>query len=299
MHLIAACSDCRRQYRVEGCAPGRKMRCACGGLVTVPSEVRGLDARVVRCSSCGAPREKSAASCGACGSDFTLHERDLHTVCPECLARIGDHAKFCHHCGIGIAPEPFSAGTGTKMLCPACSAEPAPRLIAREVGSESRVPFFECPACAGVWLNREIFAELIGKCREAGEAASAAWLFPKTHVLGESDGTKATAARFYRKCPTCSEVMARRNFADVSGVIVDACAAHGAWFDCNELAAILKWVREGGMERSAGARRLAGNPAAGQRRSDEPTARVYGRPEKGFLGMLAEALFHEFTGDLD
>lgn len=39
--------------------------------------------------------------------------------------------------------------------------------------------------------------------------------------------------------------MTRRNYARRSGVIIDFCAQHGVWFDADELARILEWVRLG------------------------------------------------------
>ncbi len=40
---------------------------------------------------CGVPRagrraRKAPSQCARCGADFTIHEQDLHTVCPNCLA---------------------------------------------------------------------------------------------------------------------------------------------------------------------------------------------------------------------
>jgi Zn-finger nucleic acid-binding protein len=39
--------------------------------------------------------------------------------------------------------------------------------------------------------------------------------------------------------------MNRTNYDQKSGVLIDACAAHGVWFDDDELAAILRWIRQG------------------------------------------------------
>ena len=42
--------------------------------------------------------------------------------------------------------------------------------------------------------------------------------------------------------------MVRQNFgAGKSRVIVDICGEHGVWFDNDELAQLLAWVREGGV----------------------------------------------------
>ena len=97
MKVVVACAKCCRRYNAAGRPVGARFRCHCGESLTV-SAPRGHDAAVVRCSSCGAPRENKADACQHCGSDFTLHERDLHSVCPACLARVSDKARYCHHC---------------------------------------------------------------------------------------------------------------------------------------------------------------------------------------------------------
>jgi hypothetical protein len=42
--------------------------------------------------------------------------------------------------------------------------------------------------------------------------------------------------------------MVRRNFGRTSGVIVDLCGSHGVWFDAQELAHVLRWIRSGNLE---------------------------------------------------
>jgi Zn-finger nucleic acid-binding protein len=55
----------------------------------------------------------------------------------------------------------------------------------------------------------------------------------------------------YIHCPICRDLMLRRNFGQVSGVVVDVCAKHGTWFDIGELAHILEFVGDGGLQRTA------------------------------------------------
>ncbi len=59
----------------------------------------------------------------------------------------------------------------------------------------------------------------------------------------------------YRPCPGCGQLMHRVNYGRRSGVIVDSCARHGVWFDAEELARILAWVRSGGERQAADRRR--------------------------------------------
>jgi hypothetical protein len=50
--------------------------------------------------------------------------------------------------------------------------------------------------------------------------------------------------------------MSRTNFGRVSGVIIDVCRPHGAWFDRGELGAIRRFLRQGGLQRYERSRRI-------------------------------------------
>jgi Zn-finger nucleic acid-binding protein len=49
-------------------------------------------------------------------------------------------------------------------------------------------------------------------------------------------------------------MMYRRNYGRRSGVIIDICKKHGAWFDADELPRILSWIRSGGLAQTNEAR---------------------------------------------
>ena len=42
--------------------------------------------------------------------------------------------------------------------------------------------------------------------------------------------------------------MLRKNVGSSSGIIIDLCTSHGIWFDEGELAGMLRWYRQGGVE---------------------------------------------------
>jgi hypothetical protein len=84
--------------------------------------------------------------------------------------------------------------------------------------------------------------------------------------------------------------MPRKNWGQRSGVIVDVCSAHGIWFDADELAGVLRWVRDGGLEQpkpGEGARTMASPPPAPL--SPGPT-RWDRRGGGGWLGSVLEVL---------
>lgn len=233
MRILVACPECARQFDASGRPAGGRFRCSCGATLTVPA-ARGHDAAVIRCSACGAPRQEGAAACGYCGADFTLHERDLHTICPACMARVSDRGRYCHHCATPLLPQPI--GPPTRHPCPVCGEE---ALLTDRGLADEALPVLECQRCAGLWLRRETFEVLRERAlRESRPVVGGAR--PRANAPRPQGGA------LYRPCPECRALMHRRNYGRRSGVIVDSCAAHGLWFDASELDRLLAWVRGGG-----------------------------------------------------
>jgi Zn-finger nucleic acid-binding protein len=108
------------------------------------------------------------------------------------------------------------------------------------------LPVHGCRSCGGAWIDANTLQVVL-------EAASARAPM-EGHGVGDRGvrrrtmppGT-ATAKVVYRKCPVCDHSMLRRNFARVSGVVVDECSRHGMFFDAGELEDILDFVRSGGL----------------------------------------------------
>lgn len=249
LRRLAACPRCGLQYDVSGRPAGAQFHCGCGETIEVQAG-EPQRAAVVRCSACGAPREGRAGACGYCGADFTLHERDLHTICPNCMARISDRARYCHNCATLIAPV-ASAGFETDRLCPACGE--ASRLVSRSLGGEA-ITVLECGRCAGLWLGNEVFEHLERRSRRQASTSEGKPL--EAAQVPPTANPGAAAARHYRPCPLCSSLMHRRNYGRRSGVIVDTCRQHGLWFDQGELEAVITWIRGGGLDRAERHQRL-------------------------------------------
>ena len=244
MRRLVACPACKRQYDATKLAVGSRFRCRCGQIVIV-EETAARDAEVVRCASCGAPRTAGATSCAYCGSDFTVHEQDLDTICPSCLARISDRAKFCSHCGAALAPEDVAADP-TDRTCPACGAGHA--LASRPLG-DTGLTALECGTCAGLWLGAEVFEALEDRARKIA-APDGDPVTVRDEIASRSRSAPRGGA-FYRPCPVCNARMNRLNFDKISGIILDRCAPHGLWFDSTELDAVLRWIKIGGEHVSA------------------------------------------------
>lgn len=239
MRQLITCHNCTRQLDAGERPAGEKLHCSCGAVLEVPIQ-QSHEAAVVRCSSCGAPREGEAPSCGFCGSSYTLAERDRHTICPSCAARISDQASYCHHCGTAIVAETVGSAE-TEHPCPSC--DDSHHLRSRQLGNES-VSVLECGHCAGLWVGNDTLKLLLKKARTRAESAVGPPPAP-------SDLPPIpTSGRLYRPCVVCGALMNRQNFARRSGVVIDRCKNHGIWFDDQELEAILHWVGSGGLEQA-------------------------------------------------
>jgi Zn-finger nucleic acid-binding protein len=237
MRILLKCSECARRYDASRVKIGARVRCHCGHVMRV-HQPRSHESIVVRCSACGAPREARSDHCGFCHSDFTLHERDLHTVCPECMTRVSDRAKFCHHCAARLTAEAV-AGKKSPWTCPECGQQE--KLLSRQLGRE-KINVAECQKCAGLWIALESFTELRDRvARDAKHVARLDLLPPKP-----ADSVAVQGKQRYRPCPRCQKLMTRRQYARGSGVIIDICREHGMWFDAHELGAVLDWIARGG-----------------------------------------------------
>jgi Zn-finger nucleic acid-binding protein len=241
VRLIVACPHCHRQFDASGYEVGSRFHCYCGTLVTV-TEPEPHEAAVIRCSACGAPRSKGP-TCVHCHSAFALFEQDRTSICPHCMTRVSERARFCHSCGRAIASE-GQIGELSEMICPACGGDR--HMHSRALGTDLAV--LECSACAGLWLGRETFEHVIRRAEEmATMLASRREHGPD---LGPTKPTGAAQPVRYRPCPVCKTMMNRNQYGKFSKVIVDTCKQHGTWLDDGELTQILEWVRDGGLERS-------------------------------------------------
>jgi Zn-finger nucleic acid-binding protein len=287
MRLLVECTHCQRQYDATKRPIGTRFHCHCGEIIAV-RQPKGHEARVVRCSSCGGPRSGDAEQCGYCQSDYTLHERDLNTVCPHCLARVSDKARFCHHCGTGLIPE-LDAGAETDLVCPAC--QEGDGLVSRQIGTE-KVAILECGRCAGFWVGHDAFRQLLERAKREALPPGALTETPRDVAarFGLPAGAVAPEARggsFYRPCPVCNGLMNRRNYGGNSGVIIDLCRDDGIWFDAEELARVLVWVRVGGTDRA--------KPEP-KRPDPEMYAEYAQQQPRSFLSSLLDYIFRPSAG---
>jgi Zn-finger nucleic acid-binding protein len=232
---LNACATCARQYDVSHLVRGARVRCTCGATFAA-SFKEPHHPRHVRCSGCGGNLELGARACPYCAAEVTLEEKRLTSICPSCCARLLERASYCMECGIAIQPQALYA-LPEQAACPRCAG----KLRGRELADQ---PLVECGSCGGLWLTEQRF-ETFCATQEAREKVSVALgvLSPP----GTVDGTEQVR---YLPCVVCRDFMTRRNFAAVSGVILDVCRKHGVWLDHSELEKVLAFIRAGGLDRS-------------------------------------------------
>ncbi len=233
MRLLVKCPSCSQKYDATQRKIGSRFRCRCGKVVQI-DEPKSHEASVIHCSACGASREQGERACKYCGSDFTIHELDLNTVCPGCLARVSDRARFCHHCAVPLSVEAV-AGEEMPFVCPSCEDR---QLVSRRLESIA-TSSLECQVCAGLWIGLESFHDLLALEARGSVGESVSHRRPSA---APSEGKR------YRPCPLCRGPMLRRNIGGRSGIVLDICGEHGLWFDCDELSHLIAWMRNGGLD---------------------------------------------------
>lgn len=125
-----------------------------------------------------------------------------------------------------------------RWVCPRCKRA----LAAQTIGG---LHLHACGHCGGQTIEADSYTTLLASPPESLTALKAfghSMASARTHQV---DGRKIS----YLPCPRCQQVMARRNFEQVSGVIVDRCPKHGVWFDGQELVDAIEFLQNGGAQK--------------------------------------------------
>lgn len=121
------------------------------------------------------------------------------------------------------------------LRCPKCD-------IAMTATVRDEVETDECPSCGGIWVD-------------VPEEKAALQMTPTVFTVDELKRLRQlyrplgrTERVRYVKCPVCGDLMWRKNYMHHSGIIVDACRAHGTFFDKGELEKAIEFIKKGGIE---------------------------------------------------
>lgn len=204
---------------------------------------------MLACPQCGGSVSATNHRCEFCSAEL------LVKACPRCFAKMFHGSKHCSRCGANVV-QPAAAdpeGNASQRRCPRCENT---LLVARLIGD---VLLDECPDCNGVFVDLSALEGILAERRASRVDVLLSSLSPASPTPGAagpgtgapaSSSTAQSTGRVYVMCPDCGNLMNRRNFGKVSGVIVDVCRAHGTWFDANELPRVIEFAMKGGLESS-------------------------------------------------
>ncbi|MFH0899858.1 MAG: zf-TFIIB domain-containing protein [Pseudomonadota bacterium] len=234
--MIVECPQCHLRYDVSGRPAGTWARCRCGMSFQLPRppETAGM----LNCPQCGAPCPPLCTHCDYCNTTLAT------VACPRCFGLLFAGYKHCVHCGAAIdqPARVYGAGEAQPLRCPRCASDGrAANLFAHLVGGDTLLD--QCPACAGMWLDRDAFERLVAARRQESTV-------PLPGATSSPPPASVDTKVVYLYCPECGEMMTRQNFGKCSGVIIDSCRSHGIWFDRDELRRIVEFVARGGLEES-------------------------------------------------
>ncbi len=202
-------------------------------------------ARPRYCPTCGGPNpDGRATACRFCDGPLValgLPDPRQTVRCSGCGAAQPRTSSFCGDCGFGLA---MTDGLPAPGPCPACDRALDGWGLAPTEARPAGHPIAACRDCGGVWLPTETRNALID---DAAARARGLGHTPERQVARRQlpTGTLSAAIR-YRICPSCTQMMARKNFGGCSGVLVDECRC-GSFFDTGELEDVLTFVRTGGL----------------------------------------------------
>jgi len=155
--------------------------------------------------------------------------------CPSCGKPTSGAARRCAHCG-AVVEARAARDRGAALACPAC-ARPTQGLACGDVELDG------CLGCGGVWFDDGEVDALAGELSDQDVARDA--LQAARALAADASEKRKPAA--YLDCPICHQMMSRRNYQDVSGVILQRCDGHGAWLDHAAVLRFLGLVSSGAM----------------------------------------------------
>lgn len=166
-----------------------------------------------RCNSCSAPLSANSSRCRYCG---TRNDMDFAAVNRFTFDR-EQSLRLCPDCGIALQ-------------------------TVRVDTSEGIFSIERCERCFGLFFD-------VGEVQAFLEASvSPTFAINLKEIANINDErTRANQPISYKKCPECGVLMNRKNFAAMSGVVVDQCKEHGVWLDNGELIHLMEWKKAGGQ----------------------------------------------------
>jgi Zn-finger nucleic acid-binding protein len=192
------------------------------------------EARVYQCPVCGAFVREQERSCRHCSTALATLR------CGHCFELNFPDDLHCRGCGqeLGLSPSPDVS----ELSCPDCK-------LGLHAFSAGEGHLYACAGCGGQMVGHGLLRALLESREVLGSAVPSPHDAPRGNPL-------AKPVR-YRPCPSCKQMMNRKNFGGTSGIVIDVCSIHGSFFDAGELPRVLEFVRRGGLARARAAREKA------------------------------------------
>lgn len=148
--------------------------------------------------------------------------------CSQCGKEVSPKTALCPFCGARLGDEKII----TDPVCPRCKV---PLEVKRKDDTEIDV----CPQCNGLWLDRDEFEVLTAEST----------VYREERLRKEYSRPPLPEEIAYIPCVRCGKLMVRKNYALISGVIMDECGRHGIWLDSGELEKIRQFILAGGIDK--------------------------------------------------
>jgi Zn-finger nucleic acid-binding protein len=184
----------------------------------------------LHCPDCGAQASEDSVRCAFCGAVLS------RTACPSCFGPMFLGMRFCPRCG--TPAERKDMVSDKPLPCPRCG-------VGMETAELARTRIHECSSCGGLWISADSFQRIVDDAEGRQEV-----LLAPISAADPAGVPEARSGRFYVPCPECGELMNRKNFSGISGVVLDICRTHGLWFDRKELQGIADFIEKGGLEKA-------------------------------------------------
>ncbi len=149
--------------------------------------------------------------------------------CPACSKPVNPKSRYCPHCG----NENRIADASVDPFCPRCD-------IPLEPHDYRHNDAMICPKCAGLWFDRIEFEYLTSE-REIYQDQNLPKSYQRPTLQTETG---------YLPYVRCNTPMMKKNFQQISGVMIDICGDHGVWFDAGEMETIRSFIANSGLDKA-------------------------------------------------
>jgi Zn-finger nucleic acid-binding protein len=146
-------------------------------------------------------------------------------------------SRHCPRCGASVSGAKVDEKEEVARNCPRCRIQMEKIILGTTI-------LRECKACDGLWVDVVSFEQICAGREQQSAVLGSAHFAPGRNPVSTKDKVR------YVPCPECGQLMNRVNFARCSGVVVDVCKGHGTWFDRDELALIVEFIRAGGLDQA-------------------------------------------------